>query len=335
MKSEEKNKLLNSIPLTRDSVEWGYRLFLDREPEHVKVVDEKLKSCLSIRELRQEFLNSDEFKKNNPSIYKPSLNGDEPKMYVEHSCSEHDLQRIFDHIQNSWQYLGETEPYWSVLTSDKFLQSNIEQHKDTFYESGKQDVENLFKTLERNGVNYSSYRKCLEYGCGLGRVTRWLSERFESVIGYDISLSHLEKAGEYLSHKSIYNVDLRHIKNLVDIINLPKVDVVYSLIVLQHNPPPIISLIIEEFIKALNPGGIAYFQVPTYHFGYNFSVEKYLQNEIANPAMEIHVLPQSRIFAIAKQLGGQCIEVIEDSKGKTGLNNSEVSNTFLIQFNNS
>ena len=107
--------------------------------------------------------------------------------------------------------------------------------------------------------------------------------------------------------------------------NLPKVDLVYSIIVLQHNPPPIISLIIKGFIKARNSGGAALFQVPTYRIGYAFCLEKYLSNEATKQEMEMHLLAQKNIFQIVKKQGGEIVEVLEDAY--TGLNYKEISNT--------
>src|SRR5262249_6189698 len=111
--------------------------------------------------------------------------------------------------------------------------------------------------------------------------------------------------------------------------NLPRVDFIYSVIVLQHNPPPIIRFIIQGFIKALNPKGVALFQVPTYSLGYEFSWEKYASREVKNRGMEMHVLPQKQVFEVIRQEGGRLIEVIED--GRTGLRYKEMSNTFLVQ----
>jgi hypothetical protein len=46
--------------------------------------------------------------------------------------------------------------------------------------------------------------------------------------------------------------------------SLPKVDAVVTLIVLQHNPPPVIKLILRSLLDALKQGGVAYFQLLTY-----------------------------------------------------------------------
>src|SRR4030095_4744229 len=301
--------------LTPEHVVWGYRLFLDREPENDQIVMDKLHCLASIQELRQELIQSGEFKQKNPGL--PTLSGNEPQMLIDKVYSEHDLQSLFDHVQEAWQYFGSTEPYYSVLTSEQFLQSNIQNTKDAFYNTGKQDVMRLFNTLDRNGIDYSLYKSCLEYGCGLGRVTRWLAEKFETVFGYDISQSHLQYAKNYFSDEGVYNVSLVHVKEIKDIQNIPAVDVIYSIIVLQHNPPPIITMIIKEFIKKINSGGVAFFQVPTYRIGYSFSMEKYLKNEAKRYEIEMHVLPQVKIFDIIRQEGGRIIEVLEE--GSTGL----------------
>lgn len=54
--------------LTREHVIWGYRLFLDREPESEAVVDEKIESTRDTRELRANFMLSPEFGEKNPEL---------------------------------------------------------------------------------------------------------------------------------------------------------------------------------------------------------------------------------------------------------------------------
>jgi len=124
-------------------------------------------------------------------------------------------------------------------------------------------------------------------------------------------------------------VTLRHVRTVDEMVNLERVDLVYSLIVLQHNPPPVIRLIVRAFLKALNPGGVAYLQVPTYRVGYRSSPGEYLENEAKKHVMmEMHVLPQRVIFT-AREESCELVEVLED--GSTGLRFGKVSKTFLIR----
>ena len=312
--------------ISPEAVIFGYRLFLDREPESPLEIADMLRRVATTQDVRREFVRLEEFKKKNPGFHSVSLSGKEPPMSIE---TVTDLQGLFSHIQNVWEHLGETEPYWSVLCSEQFKSSRIKFTRSDFYKSGSDNVITLFRTLERNGIDHTSLKTCLEYGCGVGRVTCWLAKRFDRVIGYDISRSHLRLAKQYLDEIGVNNVSLQHISTPQEIGNFPKVDVVYSLLVLQHNPPPMIRVIIQELIRALNSGGIAFFQVPTYSSGYRFSLGEYLANEATRGEMEMHVLPQNEIFEIVRKEQGKLVDVLED--GWTGVGCGERSNTFLIQ----
>jgi FkbM family methyltransferase len=54
--------------LTRDHVIWGYRLFLDREPENESVIEEKIETTRGTRQLRANFMLSPEFGEKNPDL---------------------------------------------------------------------------------------------------------------------------------------------------------------------------------------------------------------------------------------------------------------------------
>jgi 2-polyprenyl-3-methyl-5-hydroxy-6-metoxy-1,4-benzoquinol methylase len=166
----------------------------------------------------------------------------------------------------------------------------------------------------------------LDFGCGAGRISRWLSEEFDSIYAYDVSKNYLKIAQKYLKNEKISNVHFSQLTSIDDLKAFPNVDLIYSVIVLQHNPPPIIHRIIVQFMKALNPGGVAFFQLPTYKEGYRFLVEEYLGEESPQAEMEMHVLPQHAVFEIVREGNGRLLEVVEDFSTSWGL-----SNTFLVQ----
>jgi len=318
----------DSNGLSPEAVKWAYRLYLDREPEREQVVEEHLRKCASTEELRANFIYSTEFREKNPTLHVPVLLGNEPPMSIEHTCSDEVLQSLFDHVQSIWQELGKTEPHWSVVISEQYRQSNLQANKDAFYQTGRQHVDQLFGSFERNHVDYSGFKTCLDYGCGVGRITRHLAERFERVFACDISRSHLQCMDQYLIEENVSNVSLHHLKRVRDVEELPKVDVAFSILVLQHNPPPVIGFLVEALIRSLSPGGVAFLQVPTYRLGYTFSVADYLAEQVSQ-GVEMHVLPQRMIFEIVQSAGARVLEVIDDNW--TGLRYKEVSNTFVIQ----
>jgi len=313
------------LSITSEVVRWAYRLFLDRDPENNTVVEEKAKTSHSTLELRRVFMRSEEFKSKNAML--PTLSGHEPPITVDFSVSDAELQKIFTHIQSSWTTLGLNDPYYSVLTRGEFGKESMSERRiDEFYESGKKEVDRLLRTLARNSIDQKSFKKCLDFGCGAGRISRWLSEDFETIYAYDVSQNYLEMAQKYLENRKISNVNFCQVTSVDDLKDFPKVDLIYSVIVLQHNPPPIIHRIIVQFMRALNPGGVAFFQVPTYKEGYRFLLKEYLGNGSSQDEMEMHVLPQSAVFEIVREGNGRLLEVVEDFSTSWGL-----SNTFLVQ----
>ena len=99
----------------------------------------------------------------------------------------------------------------------------------------------------------------VEIGCGLGRICLALSERFDSVIGYDISAEMLKQAEEVVAG---HPVELR----LTDGATLPgladaSVDLVVTFTVFQHIPDvDVIRSYIAEAGRVLAPGGVFAFQ---------------------------------------------------------------------------
>lgn len=294
--------------ISAEAVTWAYRLFLDREPDTPQAMQFYTNNFSNTQKLRAAFLCSDEYRRKNGD-------GHRARMHIDEAIDE--LPILLQHVQDSWQHLGKIEPYWSVLSSDEYLSSNIESTRQAFYESGRSEVNQIFADLERNDI--TGLKTCIEYGCGVGRVTGWLSERFDLVHGYDISEEHLKIAEEHLKKN---NIKLHQIRTMNDIKAMPKVDLIYSSIVLQHNPPPVIESIIQRFAEALNPGGVMLFQVPTYLPNYSFNIKEYMGQK--GLGMEMHALPQSRVFRALKGL--DVLEVWENNV--TGIG---VSNVFLAR----
>lgn len=316
--------------LSKEDIRNLYYYLLDRDVESLETLN-KLSSLDSVSRLRNMILCSPEFKRKNSDIQKnyfaDTLITNFPPMDIE--FQDLHIENLFTHIQKVWNVLGETEPHWSVLSSNDFKQESIVHNKKRFYDSGSADVDILRYALCRNNLSLDNYSTCLEYGCGLGRVTYHLAKIFDSVYGCDISSSHLESAFQYMVHQNVHNVQFIHIDSFESLKRLPKIDLIFSLIVLQHNPPPMIAKIIEIFTQKLNPEGVALFQLPVYRKGYRFCLHDYLETTAdANMEIEMHILPQADVFKIIDAGGCRVLEVLTDKHVNpvSGI----VSNTFLI-----
>ncbi|HJT97018.1 MAG TPA: class I SAM-dependent methyltransferase, partial [Rhodanobacteraceae bacterium] len=233
------------------------------------------------------------------------------------------------HIARTWTRLGDTEPHYSVVTDEKFKAGRIDANLDAFHAGGQHSIARLDAALARSGIALANDATCFELGCGVGRLTAWLARRCAKVVATDISESHLALARRHVAEQGLDNVELQRLPSVDAIGLLPPFDLFFSVIVLQHNPPPVIAAILERTFARLRPGGLAYFQVPTYREGYVFRLGDYLRDEYDKGTMEMHVLPQRDVLRIAARHGLELLEVIEDPY--TGMRRGEVSNTFLLR----
>ena len=119
------------------------------------------------------------------------------------------------------------------------------------------ELESLFGRLgddPRGGV-------CAEVGCGPGRMTIDLAERFDRVLAVDVSPAMLEAARQRVVAP---NVELRLVSgDLLDSVEDGVADVLVCYLVLQHLPRRAVVLAyLREFARVLAPGGRAFLQIP-------------------------------------------------------------------------
>jgi SAM-dependent methyltransferase len=144
-------------------------------------------------------------------------------------------------------------------------------------------------------------------------VSPFLAETFAEVVACDISSSHIALARARLAEARAGNVAVQLV-TAQDFGITGGFDLWFSRLVLQHNPPPVMAMVLRRALGLLNPGGIAHFQVPTYARNYRFSVADYMDGlEAADGNIEMHVLPQHVIFDLAAQSGCEPLEVWQDA----------------------
>jgi 2-polyprenyl-3-methyl-5-hydroxy-6-metoxy-1,4-benzoquinol methylase len=250
-----------------------------------------------------------------------------PSIPVEVKASNEQLAKMFERIHQAWEHLGVTDPYWSVVTQPHYHLDQFEEHREQFYLSGKYASDIFLAALRRNNINHNELHSCLEVGCGVGRVTSYLAKAFKKVIATDISAAHLNHAKQHFAKENIANVETQHWTDIRALNDIEPVDTIYSVITLQHNPPPVIAWMLETLLGKLKPNGAASLQIPTYRNGYLFEVDRYL-NTPAQNSLEMHFLPQHEIFKIIQKAGCICLEVRED--GMIGDEDQMLSNTFII-----
>jgi SAM-dependent methyltransferase len=163
-------------------------------------------------------------------------------------------------VDKSWKKWGQADPCYAVLTSEKYRDENLEPNMAEFFASGQDHISDLLDQLHRlyDGMSYGT---ALDFGCGVGRLLIPLALRYERTIGVDISEGMLEEAAANFEKYGLSNATF-----VVSTDTLSQVrgnlDLVHSMIVLQHIPVRRGLQIMERLLNLLNPGGIAALHVP-------------------------------------------------------------------------
>ena len=247
-----------------------------------------------------------------------------PPMAFDAGCTPEGKQALWDQLAATWSSLGEQEPYWSVLTEERFRATDMNPAAlSSFHETGEEEVRRLNAWLRRAGWTLGPGAVCAEYGCGVGRITRSLARQFGQVLGFDISAPHLAVARAQMAAEDLANTDFVQVRQPADLARLDAIDLFYSIISLQHSPPPIILDVLTRAFSGLRPGGCAFFQLPTYGLGYSYGPDYQHRNE-----MEMHCVPQRVVLDLAHRAGLMVAEVQPDwCVGRPG---EWISNTFLL-----
>jgi SAM-dependent methyltransferase len=300
--------------VSRDLVIAAYRVLLEREPENQRVVDQKIEECESEEALLRTFVGSPEFKRRSANY--ASIVRDQYCARQDHIDIKvpNDLcDRFFSRVKEQWTALGRSEPFWSVLSDDRYRMKRIDQCKGDFYTSGAEADRLIDIFCQRTHLAPPS-GACLELGCGVGRITRFLARRFDHVLGIDISEGHLQLAQSYLRNEQVENVSWLLLRDLEQLQEVEEFDFFYSIIVLQHNPPPVIARLLQTILNKLRSGGGFFFQVPTQPPGYSFSTAGYLERpNLVGTSYEMHALPMHAVLDIIAEAGGRIKEVMLDT----------------------
>jgi ubiquinone/menaquinone biosynthesis C-methylase UbiE len=210
-----------------------------------------------------------------------------------------------------WEELAALDPMWAILSEG--AKRGNKWDVEEFFNTGKIEVHELMKQVD---VHAGGSGKALDFGCGVGRLTRGLLGYFREAYGVDISENMIKKARE-LTPRCDFRVN-----NAADLsVFADKTfDLVYSNRVLQHQPSAaVIANYVSEFFRVTTPGGLVIFQAPyrksarnilnlkrsAYHLlkGLGVRSEVIFKKYKLHP-MRMTALPRNRVLAIIEKSGG-------------------------------
>jgi ubiquinone/menaquinone biosynthesis C-methylase UbiE len=190
-----------------------------------------------------------------------------------------------------------------------------------FFASGAAEIDHVMQQAARLGLP-GQKRSALDFGCGVGRLTRALAGKFDRCVGVDIAESMLARAREWhrewSSCQFLLNTtgDLRLFQDRA-------FDLVYSNIVLQHLPRMrLIESYVAEFIRVLAEDGLLVFQLP-HHIPWKNRIqprrrvyrllralgarEDYLLNSLKLTPMRMNFIPEPKVQDLVQAAGGKVV----------------------------
>lgn len=229
--------------------------------------------------------------------------------------------------KSDWDAMGELDPLWAILSTDsgRYGKWDVEE----FFRTGEAEIRQMMDHAAALG-RPSGRGLALDFGCGVGRLSRALAAYFDQVVGVDISESMIERARElnaaYPACSFVLNTepDLRLFPDA-------HFDMIYTNIVLQHVPSqPAIRSYIAEFVRVIRPGGLMVFQLPShiplrrrleprrrlYHLLRRLGVaERVLYQRLGLFPISMNAIPREDVLAQLKGLGGQVLDVQMETRG--------------------
>jgi SAM-dependent methyltransferase len=223
-----------------------------------------------------------------------------------------------------WDDLAELDPLWAVLSQPAFTHGggNI----DEFFATGAGEISGALDVARELGRPVRS-RRALDFGCGLGRLSRALGAQFERCVGVDVSPKMIEAA-------RTLNADVPNVEFVLNsrpdlsMFESGSFDLVYSSIVLQHlRSNEEIEGFITELVRLTAVDGLAVFQVPdaislrhrlqprrrAYSLlrALGFSPASLYRRGL-NP-IQVRALPQLRVLELVAAAGGRVERVVADA----------------------
>jgi len=160
-----------------------------------------------------------------------------------------------------WEEWGSTDPYFGVLSLDQFRQGNLsELSRAEFFRTGENHVDLVLSTIDAALKAGFSPGTVLDFGCGVGRLLVPFARRAARVTGVDVSRSMLEEARSNCDREQITDVSLVLSDDGLTAVR-GEFDLVHSCLVLPHIPWNRGTVLIDELLRRVRPGGILAIQI--------------------------------------------------------------------------
>lgn len=162
-------------------------------------------------------------------------------------------------LGQNWHEFGRRDPFWAILSLPG--KEGNKWDLEEFFATGRKEIDAALEFVASQGLRVN-HGRALDFGCGAGRLTQALAQRFEETYGVDIAPSMIKLANSYNQYPESCHYQLNEASDLSQFAS-GHFDFIYTCRVLQHMKPEFAFNYIGEFIRILRPGGVIVMQEPT------------------------------------------------------------------------
>jgi SAM-dependent methyltransferase len=189
---------------------------------------------------------------------------------------------VLERHKQEWEELAKVDPFWAICTDAEHRGGRWELAE--FFDTGEAEISEVLKASDDLGEPVRRGR-ALDFGCGVGRLSRPLAERFRECVGLDISEGMVKLARELNEDRPNCRFVVNESPDLGQF-ESDSFDFVYSSLVLQHMPSEeIVENYVAEFLRVLRPGGLAVFQA------------------LSHIPLALRLQPRRRVYALLRTIG--------------------------------
>ena len=219
-------------------------------------------------------------------------------------------------LQRNWEGLAQADPLWAICTDPERRQSKWS--KEEFFATGRDEIRRVLDCVESLRLQVDRSAPALDFGCGVGRLTRAMAAYFPECWGVDISPTMLRLAAEF-------NQDASNCKFLLNTRDLSSLEdnyfgFVYSNIVLQHMPPHFCRRYLREMVRVTRPGGILVFAaVEAFRVGLlaqlrqkvglRRTLRRFSPRNSGSYTMDLHLCSEATIRRVVTAAGARVMDV--------------------------
>ena len=225
------------------------------------------------------------------------------------------MDKSLSRVRKTWNHLGEIDPMWAILTDPKKFGGRWTEEE--FFASGQAEIDAVMVKLDRLAPHRRRER-ALDFGCGIGRLTRALQRDYRNVDGVDVAPSMIALAEERNAFPQACTFHLNDAPDLALFAD-DTFDLIYSNIVLQHIAPALAIRYLAEFERCTRPGGLIVIRLPHRRLLNVPSLKRYFMHGVYK------LLPASLIRAYRRRKHPQLARAVVDALPKIPMEMHSIS----------